>query len=69
MKIKLENILLKSFLKLQGLGLGTFTAVALGSISGQGNKIPQAMWHKQNEMLFSPRLKNKFYHKLVNLQL
>ena len=51
MKIKLKNTLLERFLELQWLGLGTFTAVALGSISGQGNKIPQAMWHRQNKTL------------------
>ena len=31
----------------QRLGLGTFIAKGLGSIPGQGTKIPQDTWHGQ----------------------
>ena len=37
----------RSFLVVQWLGLGTFTAVARGSIPGQGTKISQATRHGQ----------------------
>ena len=36
-----------SSLVVQWLGLGAFTAVGLGSIPGQGTKIPQAKWCSQ----------------------
>ena len=36
-------------LAVQWSGLGTFTAEGLGSIPGQGTKIPQAMWCGQNK--------------------
>ena len=35
--------------EVQWLGLSTFTAVGLGSIWGQGTKIPQAEWHGQKK--------------------
>ena len=41
----------------QWLGLGTFTAVGLGLIPGQGTKIPQAVRHG---------LKNKKNHRQEN---
>ena len=34
-------------LVVQRLGLGTFIAKGLGSIPGQGTKIPQDTWHGQ----------------------
>ena len=34
----------------QSLGLSTFTAVALGSIPGQGTKIPQAVRYGQKNV-------------------
>ena len=34
-------------LAVQWLGLGAFTAMGLGSIPGQGTKIPQAVQHGQ----------------------
>ena len=34
-------------LVVQWLGLGTFTAKSLASIPDQRTKIPQAMWHSQ----------------------
>lgn len=34
-------------LVVQWLGLGTFIAKGLGSIPGQGTKIPQDTWHGQ----------------------
>ena len=36
-------------LAVQWLGLHTFTAMGLGSLSGQGTKIPQAMQHSQKK--------------------
>ena len=33
----------------QWLGLCTFTAEGMGSISGQGTKTPQATWPKQQQ--------------------
>ena len=33
------------------VGLGTFTAVVLGSIPGWGTKIPQAVWHGWKRVL------------------
>ena len=36
-------------LAVQWLGLGAFTAKGLGSIPGQGTKVPQAMWHGQKK--------------------
>ena len=36
-------------LAVQWLGLGTFTAEGLGSISGRRSKIPQAAWRGQKE--------------------
>ena len=48
------NLLLKTdftgnSLAVHWLGLGTFTAEGLGSIPGQGNKIPQATHYGQNK--------------------
>ena len=37
-------------LVVQWLGLCTFTAEGLGSIPGQGTKIPQARQHSQNKI-------------------
>ena len=37
----------RNSLAVQRLGLGTFTAEGLGSIPGQGTKIPQATQHGQ----------------------
>ena len=34
-------------LAVQWLGPGAFTAMALGSVPGQGTKIPQATWCRQ----------------------
>ena len=36
-----------NFLVVQWLGLGTFTAMALGSNRSRGTKISQAAWHGQ----------------------
>ena len=43
MKQKLTGM--ETSLVVQWLGLCTFTAVSLGSIPGQGTKIPQVAWH------------------------
>ena len=42
MKQKLTGM--ETSLVVQWLGLCTFTAVSLGSIPGQGTKIPQVVW-------------------------
>ena len=38
---------MRNSLVVQWLGLCAFTAEGLGSIPGQGTKIPQATWHSQ----------------------
>ena len=42
--------ILGNSLVVQWLGLFAFTAKDLGSIPGQGTKIPQAAWHGQKKV-------------------
>ena len=44
-------------LAVQWLGLGTFTAVARGSVPGQETKIPQAVRHSQKKKNGDAKLK------------
>ena len=41
-------------LEVQWLELGTFTAVAWGSVPGWGVKIPQATWYRQKDINQQP---------------
>ena len=45
-----SNVLGIPILVVQWLGLGACTAKGLGSIPGQGTKIPQAAWHRQKRV-------------------
>ena len=62
-----------NFLVVQWLGLGTFTAMALGSNPSRGTKISQAAWHghkkkekkkrKQSQCLKKERNENSYSHE------
>ena len=52
----IQDLALRNPLAVQWLGLGTFTAVGLGSIPVQGIKIRQAMWHGQKENQFLKKI-------------
>ena len=47
--LSLKTVLMGNSLVVQWLGLSTFTAEGLGSIPGQGTKIPQAAWHGRDK--------------------
>ena len=46
-------------LEVQWLELGTFTAVAWGSVPGWGVKIPQATWYRQKDINKQPPPPNR----------
>ena len=48
-----------NFLVVQWLGLGTFTAMALGSNPSRGTKISQAAWHGHKKKEKKKRKENR----------
>ena len=48
-ELPLESVTVGNSLLVQWFGLIALTAEGLGSIPGQGTKIPQATWHKQRK--------------------
>ena len=50
--MELERRSLGNSLAVQWLGLRAFTAEGLGSIPGQGTKIPHTMWHSQKKRVY-----------------
>ena len=60
-KIKLIQTCIGNSLAVQWLGLHAFTAKGMGSIPGQGTKIPQATQYSKNK---TKENKNKYAHNL-----
>ena len=48
-ELPLESVTVGNSLLVQWLALSALTAEGLGSIPGQGTRIPQATWHNQRK--------------------